>query len=280
MVRDARQTGYAAAAAVLFLLSRPGIAEAEEAAVPPAPANNSGSPTPEGPRAASPEAQPPSAPPSGPPPQVTYPPVAERPSEPMPDMEEPPRHSSEDSESHPLFGLNGALGLAFGGDNLITATFADGSTRDLPAGRGVILSVGAMATPLWAGPVGLGLGVDIGVKYTSISASNGTASFTRFPLVLSAHALFDVTHHWYILAAGGLHHELGVSLTGDGLFSGLSADFDSNWGGMAELGAFYAKKHLGASGTIRYTSARYFIAGQTFDASNVGVFGVIHYNFL
>jgi hypothetical protein len=266
---------------ILFAISMTDVARGDDVAVPPATGANQREPS--LPAPAPPDASPPSAAPSGPPPEVSYPqvaapaatPVAARESTPL----EPPAPVQE-PQTHPLFGINAAVGAVFGGDNLMSATFTDGSTADLRAGRGAILSIGAMATPLWAGPVGLGLGADIGIKYTSITASNGTVSLTRFPLVLSAHALFDVSHHWFVLAAGGLHHELGVNLSGDGLASGLSVDFDSSWGGMGEVGAYYARRHLGGSGTIRYTSVHYSIGGQTFDASNVGIFGAIHYNFL
>jgi hypothetical protein len=47
---------------------------------------------------------------------------------------------------------------------------------------------------------------------------------------------------------------------------------------MAELGAFYARREIGAEVTLRYTATSFEIAGDTIDASSVGLFGAVHYN--
>lgn len=190
-----------------------------------------------------------------------------------------PTADAEASEPYrPKFGVNGAFGLAFGGDDLVTAEYDNGEERTLSAGTGVILSVGATATPLWAGPVGFGVGVDLGWKYTQLTAENGTLSLERFPVVGSLHTLFHVGGSWYLLAAGGVHHELGVSISGDGVFDGISADPESSLGFMGEIGALYGKRGFGVDATLRYTTLEYEANGDTADASNFGFFTGVHYN--
>ena len=87
---------------------------------------------------------------------------------------------------------------------------------------GVYLAIDATVTPLWIGnTVGLGLGGDIGWKYDSLSASNGSVDMSRFPLDLWAQTLIALSDSWYVHLLAGPHKESGVNLSGSGVDRGM-----------------------------------------------------------
>ena len=179
----------------------------------------------------------------------------------------------------PGSGFHLALGLAGGGDDLVTAQFSNGNSSTLSAGGGVYLAIGATVTPLWIrNTVGFGLGGDIGWKYDSISASNASVDMSRFPLDLWAQTLIAISDSWYLQLLAGPHKESGVNLSGSGVVSG-GADFDSPWGWMAQ-GGFYTTTswHVAFAFGLRYTGVHYTFAGQTIDASNIGLDLALHVN--
>ncbi len=179
----------------------------------------------------------------------------------------------------PGTGFHLALGFAGGGDNLVTAQFSNGDSGTLTAGGGVYLAIGATVTPLWIGnTVGLGLGGDIGWKYDSLSASNGSVDISRFPLDLWVQTLIALSDSWYLHVLAGPHKESGVNLSGSGVVTG-GADFDSPWGWMAQ-GGFYTTTswHLAFAFGVRYTGVHYTSAGQTIDASNISLDLTLHVN--
>jgi hypothetical protein len=76
--------------------------------------------------------------------------------------------------AHPGTGIGLELGLAFGGDELVTAELSNGQTDTLHAGDGLLVAVVGDLTPFWVGDsFGLGLGVSVGWKYGDVGASNG-----------------------------------------------------------------------------------------------------------
>jgi hypothetical protein len=179
----------------------------------------------------------------------------------------------------PGTGFHLAMGLAGGGDNLVTAQFSNGDSSTLSAGGGVYLAIGATVTPLWIGnTVGLGLGGDIGWKYDSISASNGSVDMSRFPLDLWAQALIALSDSWYVHLLAGPHKESGVNLSGSGVVSG-GADFGSPWGWIAQGGLYTTTSwHMAFAFGLRYTGVHYTFAGQTINASNIGLDLTFHVN--
>jgi len=176
-----------------------------------------------------------------------------------------------------MLALDFGLGFALGGDDLVYAEFDTGEDTTLSAGNGVIVNLGATVTPLWFGRIGLGASVDLGIKYAGIEASNGSVSFTRFPVVASAHGLFSVNTNWSVLVAGGLHYDLGASLSGDGLFDDLQFDSESALGFMIEAGGYYEERPLGIDVTLRYTALEYEFDGRKVDGMSIGLFGTFHF---
>jgi hypothetical protein len=180
--------------------------------------------------------------------------------------------------------LHVTLGLAYGGEEFATLTYADGSENTVRGGEGLILSGGLTFTPLWFGDrFGLGLGVDAGWKYKSTSVNaDASVKLERFPVVTSARALVHLGKAWHVLAAGGLVVELGPNLYGDGLLEDFDVEFDTAIGGMAELGILWGRPDgLGYEVTGRYTGLGYTheSSSESFDASSGSIHLGVHYFF-
>ncbi|VAW98186.1 hypothetical protein MNBD_GAMMA22-1202 [hydrothermal vent metagenome] len=156
----------------------------------------------------------------------------------------------------------GEGGVHFGGDNLATATFTNGDTKDINAGA--LLSVG------------IGPQIDItensnvrvlfNYKTDSISAQNGNLSFTRFPIDVM---YFYTTEQW--LFGGGITYHLNPELMGDGLASGINGSYDNALGFLAEvdfrLGEFF---YIGGKLTfIDYEPQQ--ANAKTVDGNSVGI---------
>ena len=169
------------------------------------------------------------------------------------------------------------LGFALGGDDLLHVEFDNGDDTTLSAGNGFVFDLGALAIPVWFGPVGLGASVNVGIKYAGIEASNGSASFTRFPLVVAGRGLFRVSSAWSILVAAGIHYDMSASLSGDGVLDDIDLDSDTALGPMVEAGAYYDEGALALDVTLRYTWLQYELGGVDVDAGSIGLFGGFHF---
>lgn len=83
----------------------------------------------------------------------------------------------------------------------------------------------------------------------------------------------------YIRALGVRQPYLGAQISGNGFASGLRAELESPIGWTGELGMYFAETwHLAAGFGIRYTFARYELAGDSIDASNLGFNITMHVN--
>jgi hypothetical protein len=173
------------------------------------------------------------------------------------------------------------LGVSFGGETLATGQLSNGDELTLTTGKGAFTTLEAMFTPLWIGDwLGVGVGAEVGFMSGSISASNGDISFSRFPVIATAHVMLRTSHQWYLLGGGGVRRDLSPSVSGSGFGSGVGASFESRWGGVAQAGAYFAlNEHLGFDGLFRLTLMSYGIQGQTLDATNGGVSAAFHVNF-
>jgi hypothetical protein len=75
------------------------------------------------------------------------------------------------------------LGGDFGGDQVLQFKYSDGSTPNVPAGAGLLLSGGAALQLLGSAEQALDLQASVGVKYRTIPpASNQNATWARFPV--------------------------------------------------------------------------------------------------
>ncbi len=193
-----------------------------------------------------------------------------------PREDEPPRWMR-----HPGTGPTFELGAFLGGTDLASTADQNGNkVGTLSGGSGVVLGVGWIWTPLWAGDdAGFGLGASIGLKYDSISAGDQSVSLLRFPAALAAHTFLHIGDRWWILLRGGIQKELGVSLSVDPYGS---ASMDGSLGALGEGGLYYVAE-LGEQRTamlfaFRYTSGTDSNPGGSFSASAGGIVFAVHYN--
>jgi hypothetical protein len=173
-------------------------------------------------------------------------------------------------------------GGAFGGDTLASAQFDNGETRTLSAGGGAFLAVGGSITPVWlSNTVGIGLDLDLGVKYQSIGGSNGSIAFVRFPGIASGHVLVAFGDRWALLLRGGAELDLDPTITSDGVAAGLgSFSLSSHLGGMFEAGAYSSSAGgVGWSATVRLTAIDYEYMGNKIAATNLAFVLGGHYDF-
>ena len=214
------------------------------------------------PRAAPPPVSrplPPTPPPSAAPPAQPQP-RSQPASPPVP----PPAPAIEPSATKPLddllfakrFGGVVGFGLEFGGDDIATVLFTDGSTQDLEAGTGFGLELGVYGRPMAAQP--LSLRATIGFKYTSSQADTADINVNRTVLNLLGH--YEVGQ-WRF--GGGLTRHSNVRFDGDGV--GPDQSFDDATGLTLEAGWRWL--------VLSYTNIDYDAenSNQTFDASNIGL---------
>ncbi len=75
------------------------------------------------------------------------------------------------------------LGGDFGGDKVLQFQYSDGSTPDVPAGGGLLLSAGGALQAFTLGRGALDVQVNVGIKYRTIPpASNQSATWSRYPV--------------------------------------------------------------------------------------------------
>jgi hypothetical protein len=193
---------------------------------------------------------------------------------------EAPRHpkrrlEEEDiASSRPGTGIGFNTGFAFGGKTLVSARFQDGSTDDLAAGEGLVLTVEGAVTPFWpSGGVGFGFGGELGLKYRSVGGSNASISFTRFPAILFGQMVAPVTPRGSFVLRAGPEWDLGPSISGDGDAAGVDVSLSSHLGFMAEIGLWYRLGNISAmTGTLRFTRLQFSDpAGGDFDATSGAV---------
>jgi hypothetical protein len=146
--------------------------------------------------------------------------------------------------------------LDFGGDDVATVDFTDGSSQDIAAGQGVTVSAGGYFRPVESSP--FVVRGSIGYKYVTTAADNADINMSR--VVMQLMGDYNFNSDWW--AGFGLVHHSGTELDGDGFFQDVS--FDDATGFAAEFGWRWVGLH--------YTNIEYDSEfGGTVDASNVGI---------
>jgi hypothetical protein len=170
------------------------------------------------------------------------------------------------------------FGLAGGGDDLVTATYADGHEATMAAGGLLLVALNAEWTPIRTrAHHGFGVGLSGGIKYNSLGASNGSVRFLRFPVIASAHALWHVKQKHFFLTRAGLEKDLAPTLSGDGLAAGLNLGLSSHIGALGEAGIYWqAARDLGIDLKVRYTWIEYRYGRATIDGSSVAFLATVH----
>ena len=166
--------------------------------------------------------------------------------------------------------LVGQLGLDLGFEKLIGATMDDGSTSSLKANQGVNGSVGLAFLKLDGGR--FATQATIGVEYSTISASNGSARWLAYPLEVMELAYLDPLRF-----GAGFSYLLSPSVKGDGFFdsigtvpfkNSLGIVLEADWVLRAAQSARGARYTLGVRYVIQKLEAK--AGGDVMDANAVG----------
>ena len=158
------------------------------------------------------------------------------------------------------------LGGDFGGDQVLQFKYSDGSTPNVPAGGGLLLSGGAALQLLGSAEQALDVQASVGVKYRTIPpASNQNATWARFPVegLLMYRAPFGLR------VGGGAAVHLGNVLEASGATLNSRVEFKPTPGFVAQT-----EYGLGQwAFDLRYTMMKYEVSkggSGTVSANSLG----------
>lgn len=161
-----------------------------------------------------------------------------------------------------LAAVEGGWGVAFeadleyGGDDIATITFVDGSDQDIKAGQGATLALGAHYRASAESP--FSIRGTVGYKYVTTAASNADISVGRTVLEVVGSYLWPTD--WWVGA--GITHHGSIKFDADGL--GQDVAFDDATGPTVELGWRWI--------ALSYTKLDYKSEfGGEVDASSIGL---------
>ena len=153
----------------------------------------------------------------------------------------------------------------YGGDKVGEFEYSDGSTPDVIAGGGLLITGGAAVTMLTRGAHSLDAQVNAGLKWRTIPpATNQDANWLRFPV---EGLVFYRTPVGIRLGAGATVHLHNV-LAASGAVLNDRVEFESTPGLL--LQAEYVRRNVAFD--LRYTAMEYSVADAgSIDASSIGV---------
>ena len=158
------------------------------------------------------------------------------------------------------------LGGEYGGEKVIQFEYEDGSTPDVTAGGGLVLTGGGVFTLMTRGAHAVDGQVNIGLKYRTIPpATNQDVTWLRFPL---EGLLFYRMPAGIRLGAGGTVHLRNVMEASGGVLDSR-LEFKNSPGLL--LQAEYVRRNV--SFDLRYTAMEYEVSSGgsgTVDASSIG----------
>lgn len=160
----------------------------------------------------------------------------------------------------------GRFGLEHGGDKVLEFEYEDGSTPDVTAGGGLLLTIGAGAQLAQFGRQALDAQINAGLKWRTIpAAENQDANWLRFPV---EGLLFYRLPSGFRFGAGATVH-LANTLKSSGAVLNDKVEFENSPGFIVQ--AEYIRRNL--SFDLRYTMLDYEVAsgGGTVGASSVGI---------
>ncbi len=156
-------------------------------------------------------------------------------------------------------------GFDFGGDTIATATFTSGKTDSIKANDGIYFGGGAS---ILLDSKDIEIETTLSYKYTSITASNGDITWTRFPL----DALVFYRMPKYRLG-GGLTYHMSPKLSSSGVVGGLNVKVDDALGVVLQ-GDYLLTPKLNMG--LRYTNLSYKANGVTAKSNGAGItFGFV-----
>jgi hypothetical protein len=158
------------------------------------------------------------------------------------------------------------LGLEYGGDRVIEFEYEDGSTPDMTAGGGLLLTIGGGAQVATFGTHALDAQLSAGLKWRTIpAATNQDANWLRMPV---EGILFYRMPSGFRVGAGGVVH-LANTLKASGAVLNDRVQFTNTPGFL--LQAEYIRRNIAFD--LRYTFLEYETdraGSDSIDASSIG----------
>ncbi len=164
-----------------------------------------------------------------------------------------------------LYGI-ARFGLEHGGEKVLEFEYEDGSTPDVTAGGGLLLSLGGGAQLAQLGRGALDAQLTAGLKWRTIpAATNQDANWLRFPL---EGILFYRLPAGFRVGAGATVH-LANALKSSGAVLNDKVEFKNTPGVLVQVE--YIRRNL--SFDLRYTMLDYEVesSGGTVGASSIGI---------
>ena len=158
------------------------------------------------------------------------------------------------------------FGGEYGGDKLLEFEYEDGTTPDVTAGGGIILSIGGGTRLVKLGRSSLDAQVTAGFKWRTIPpATNQDANWIRFPV--EGLVLYRLPNGFRFGAGPTVH--LANKFKTSGAVLNESLEFENTPGVVVQ--AEYVRRNM--SFDLRYTALDYEIksSGTTVDASSIGL---------
>jgi len=176
--------------------------------------------------------------------------------------------SDETTKPSPLQFFLGA-GLTVGGDNLITATYTDGSTSKISAGGLAQLTAGVQ----YRFTEKLSSSLSLSYHMDNATASNGSIRFDRTPVELLGH--YAVTPS--VRLGGGVRLVNNAKVSSSGIASGLDTEFKSTTSLVVE-GEYFPTPKVGVK--LRLVNESYKPNNNSnvkVDGSHIGLIGSYYF---
>lgn len=160
------------------------------------------------------------------------------------------------------------FGATIGGDNLASASYVNGDTANIRAGRGLAFDTGIdyRVNPQ------VSFKATIGYHSDRAAGGNGDLRFVRYPLELLAY--YHVSPHWRV--GGGARYVSNAKLSSSGAASIGNYEFDNTLSPVLEaeclMGAHWGVK-------MRLVSEKFTekSSGTKVDANHFGLFGTYYF---
>ncbi|HEU4777395.1 MAG TPA: outer membrane beta-barrel protein [Telluria sp.] len=159
-------------------------------------------------------------------------------------------------------------GLTFGGDDLSTVRYTDGTSETVKAG-GVVQLTGGVDYRINSD---FSLQTSISYHADSTSGSNGSVTFSRLPIELIGY--YNVSPEWRI--GVGARYVGSVKLSGSGAANGINASFDNTVGALIE-GEYLMNDKVGLK--IRFVSEKFTESYSKVKVSGNHIGGFANYYF-
>jgi len=158
-------------------------------------------------------------------------------------------YANETAERNVKFGF--ILGAGFGGDSIQEFEFDDGSTDSVDAGGGLFFGASVQSRVYQASDLPIDAKFGFSYMFDSVSASNGDASFSRFPI-----DLILMSQIANISFGAGMTYHLNPEYELDLDGSSGTLPFDDALGTKFELNYHFEQSPQTSMG-IEYTSITY-----------------------